>query len=142
MLVALRNPTFLGGYQADLAEVYFELGRTEDALTTLEAIDSGSTVYLNTPKVYGLRGEILRQQDARAHAEEAERCLRRAVEIARKRDWKLGELDTATNLARLLRDQGRSDEARALLQPVYDWFTEGFDTADLKDAKALLEELA
>ncbi len=44
-------------------------------------------------------------------------------------------------LARLLRDQGRGEEARALLQPVYDWFTEGFDTADLKDAKALLEEL-
>ncbi len=52
------------------------------------------------------------------------------------------ELRAATSLARLLRDRGRRDEARALLQPVYDWFTEGFDTADLKDANALLEELS
>ena len=51
------------------------------------------------------------------------------------------ELRAATSLARLLRDQDRRDEARALLAPVYDWFTEGFDTADLKDAKALLDEL-
>lgn len=52
------------------------------------------------------------------------------------------ELRAATSLARLLRDQGRRDEARALLRPVYQWFTEGFDTADLKDTTALLEELA
>ncbi len=72
---------------------------------------------------------------------ESERCFRRALEIARGDEAKFEELQAATSLARLLRDQGRRDEARALLQPVYDWFTEGFDTADLKDAKALLDEL-
>jgi predicted ATPase len=68
--------------------------------------------------------------------------LYRALEIARRPEARSFELRAATSLARLLRDRGRSDEARALLAPVYEGFTEGFDTADLKDAKALLEELA
>ena len=65
-----------------------------------------------------------------------------ALEVARRQSAKSWELRAATSLARLSDRQGRTEEARALLQPVYDWFTEGFDTADLKDAKALLEELA
>ena len=74
-------------------------------------------------------------------ASEAESCFHRAIEIARSQKAKSWELRAATNLAGLWRDEGRTDEARELLAPVYDWFTEGFDTADLKDAKALLDEL-
>ena len=69
-----------------------------------------------------------------------------AVELpssyARRQSGRSLELRAATSLARLWQQQGRTDEARDLLSPVYDWFTEGFDTRDLKDAKALLEELA
>ncbi len=73
--------------------------------------------------------------------DQAESCFRRALEIAGKQEAKSFELRAATNLARQLRDQGRPDEARGIIEPVYDWFTEGFDTADLKDARALLDEL-
>ena len=74
--------------------------------------------------------------------EQAEAAYREAVDVARGQQARSWELRAATSLAGLLRDQGRCDEALALLQPVYDWFTEGFDTTDLKDAKALLEELS
>jgi len=72
---------------------------------------------------------------------EAEICFRRAVTIAKDQGARLFELRAAKNLAELLRDTGRRDEARTTLADIYNWFTEGFDTADLKDAKALLEEL-
>ena len=79
-------------------------------------------------------------QDA-SKVQEAERCLRTAIEIAREQSAKSWELRTTMSLARLLGRQGRRDEARAMLADIYGWFTEGFDTADLKDAKALLDEL-
>jgi predicted ATPase len=69
-------------------------------------------------------------------------CFDRALTVARAQQAKSWELRAATSIARLWRDQGRSDEARELLAPVYEWFTEGFDTSDLKQAKALLAELA
>jgi predicted ATPase len=72
---------------------------------------------------------------------EAERCFRKATAVAQAQGAKLWELRAAVSLARLWRDQGKRAQARDLLAPVYGWFTEGFDTADLKDAKALLEEL-
>ena len=68
-------------------------------------------------------------------------CFNEAIDLAREQSAKLWELRAATSLARLWRDQGKRAEAHDLLAPVYGWFTEGFDTADLKDAKALLEEL-
>jgi predicted ATPase len=71
---------------------------------------------------------------------EAEACFRLAIEKARRRSTKSIELLAATSLARLLRDANRRDEARAMLTEIYNWFTEGFDTAYLKDAKALLDE--
>jgi predicted ATPase len=74
--------------------------------------------------------------------EEAERAFKAALRVARRQQAKAYELRAATNLARLWGEQGRRDEARDLLAPVYGWFTEGFDTADLKDAKALLNALA
>jgi predicted ATPase len=69
-------------------------------------------------------------------------CFHRAIATARKQSGKSLELRATTSLGRLLAKQGRRDEARAMLADIYSWFTEGFDTADLKDAKALAEELA
>ena len=73
--------------------------------------------------------------------EEASACYQQALDVARAQDAKSLELRAATSLARLWRGQGRRDEARAMLAEIYGWFTEGFDTADLKDAKALLDQL-
>jgi len=72
----------------------------------------------------------------------AEADFREAIALAQKMSAKAWELRAATSLARLLRDTGRRDEARAILSEIYNWFTEGFDTADLKDAKALLDQLS
>ena len=77
-----------------------------------------------------------------ASGPDIEACFARAIAVTRQQGAKSLELRAATSLARLWRDQGRRAEARDLLAPVYGWFTEGFDTADLKDAKALLDELA
>lgn len=68
--------------------------------------------------------------------------MQQGIEVARRQNAKSWELRAATSLARLWRERGRRGEARDLLAPVYGWFTEGFDTADLKEAKALLDELA
>jgi predicted ATPase len=73
---------------------------------------------------------------------EAEACFRRALDIARHQQAKSPELRAAMSLARLWQQQGKREAARGLLAPVYGWFTEGFDTADLQDARALLETLA
>jgi predicted ATPase len=85
------------------------------------------------------KGQLLLRQ---GHAEAAEELYFKALRIAREQEAKLWELRAAASLARLRRDQGRRTEARDLLAPVYGWFTEGFDTPDLKEAKALLDELA
>jgi len=78
----------------------------------------------------------------RGKAEEVEEALIESLEIARQHQAKSWELRSATSLARLWRDQGKPQQARELLAPVYGWFTEGFDTRDLKEAKALLDALA
>jgi predicted ATPase len=91
-------------------------------------------------ELHRLRGELTfgKSQDG---VQTAERCYREAVEVAQGQGAKSWELRATTNLARLLRNTNRRDEARAMLSDIYGWFTEGFDTADLKDAKALLEQL-
>ena len=73
---------------------------------------------------------------------EAEACFQRALDMARRQEAKSLELRAAMSLARLWQQQGKDAEARELLAPIYGWFTEGFDTADLQEARALLEELA
>ena len=78
---------------------------------------------------------------AQGKPDEAENSFRYAIEIARTQSARMWGLRATMSLARLLRDTDRRDEARAMLAPIYGWFTEGFDTADLKDAKALLDEL-
>jgi predicted ATPase len=93
------------------------------------------------PELHRLRGELLLKQDHGAEAE-AEQCFRTAIEISRHQSQRLFELRATASFARLLRKQGKPDEARKMLSEIYLWFTEGFDTADLKDAKALLDELS
>jgi predicted ATPase len=85
------------------------------------------------------KGRLLLRQ---GHPEAAEELYRKALRIAAEQEAKLWELRAAASLARLRRDQGRRAEALDLLAPVYGWFTEGFATQDLKEAKALLDELA
>jgi predicted ATPase len=85
------------------------------------------------------KGQVLLRQ---GHSEAAEELYRKALSIARVQEAKLWELRAATSLARLRRNRGRRAEARDVLGPVYGWFTEGFDTPDLKEARALLDELA
>jgi predicted ATPase len=90
-------------------------------------------------EAHRLRGELLLRQD-HPNVAEAQSCFQRAIEIARNQSAKSFELRATMSLARLLVKQGRRDEARTILAEIYNWFTEGFDTADLKDAKALLDE--
>ena len=83
-----------------------------------------------------LRQQTLTQQDA------AEACFQRALDVARRQEARSLELRAAMSLSRLWQQQGKRTEARELLAPIYGWFTEGFDTADLQEAEALLEVLA
>ena len=89
-----------------------------------------------------LRGELLLRQGPRPPWEEAEACFQQALALARHQQAQSWELRAAMSLARLGQQQGKRAAARDLLAPIYGWFTEGFDTADLQEAKALLEELA
>jgi predicted ATPase len=89
-------------------------------------------------ELYRHKGKLLLRQ---GHTEVAEEFYRKALSISQEQEAKMWELRAAVSLARLRRDQGRRDEVRDLLAPVYGWFTEGFGTPDLKDAKALLDEL-
>jgi predicted ATPase len=91
-------------------------------------------------EVNRMAGEIALKSPRREETK-AQAYFERALEVARAQQAKSLELRAAMSMARLWRDQGKRDEARELLAPVYGWFTEGFDTLDLKEAKALLEEL-
>jgi predicted ATPase len=108
----------------------------EEALTLVDT--TGERWY--EPELHRLKGELLLQQ-ASDNQTEVESCFHHALESARTQQAKSFELRTATSLARLWHQKGKRQEAHDLLAPVYNWFTEGFDTADLKDAKALLQEL-
>jgi predicted ATPase len=92
------------------------------------------------PELYRLKGELLLASDPSVEPD-AEVAFRNAIDAARRQSTKSWELRAATSLARLLRHQGKRDEARRTIAEVYEWFTEGFDTLDLKEAKALLDEL-
>ena len=113
-------------------------GQIEEALTLLDealqiAERTGERWF--AAELNRHKGQMLLRQ---GHSEAAEELYRKALSIAEEQEAKLWELRAAVSLARLRRDQGRHAEARDLLAPVYGWFTEGFDTPDLKDAKALL----
>ena len=97
------------------------------------------TVY--APEIHRCRGTLLLALGD-AHVSEAETCFRSAVELARRRGHRSLELRAATSLSRLLQGQDKREDARHMLAEIYSWFTEGFDTADLRDAKTLLDELS
>jgi class 3 adenylate cyclase/predicted ATPase/DNA-binding IscR family transcriptional regulator/ribosomal protein L40E len=127
-----------------LAEALRNESRAEEALNVLTealAVSSKNGVQLYDAEIYRLKGELLASSGAEDRSE-AESCFRRAIEIARRQQAKSWELRAVMSLARLLHHQGKKEEARQMLAEIYGWFTEGFDTADLKDAKALLEELS
>jgi class 3 adenylate cyclase/predicted ATPase len=127
-----------------LAEVYGKAGRAEEGLSVLaEALtvvhSTGQRV--GEAELYRLKGELLLLQTP-PDEHQAEACFRRALDIARRQQAKSWELRTAMSLSQLWQHQRKRQEARQLLAPIYDWFTEGFDTADLQEAKALLDRLA
>jgi predicted ATPase len=131
-------------FLALLAEAHSVSGQPEAGLTAL----TEALTHVNTtgerwyePELHRLKGELLLAQSLDNHTE-AETCFQHALDIARNQQAKSFELRTATSLARLWQQQGKRQEAHDLLAPVYQWFTEGFDTADLIKAKALLDALA
>jgi len=127
-----------------LAEAYGIIGQPEAGLTALtEALTHVETTGERwcEAELYRLQGALLLQQ-ASDNATEAESCFHHALDIARHQQAKSFELRSAMSLSRLWQQQGKRAAARELLAPVYGWFTEGFDTADLQEAKALLDALA
>jgi len=141
----LRGPEREQSYFDSLVgEAYGIIGHTEEGLTTMgetlaRVQTTGERFY--EAELHRIKGELLLAQPA-ADEERVETCFRNAVNVARSQSTKSLELRAVMSLSRLWQRQGKKDEARQLLADVYGWFTEGFDTADLKTAKALLEELA
>jgi Predicted ATPase len=134
-------PNYLGL----LAEACMRAGQTEEGLSILaealtEVDKTGERYY--EAELYRLKGELtLKQSRVQRLESEAEQCFRKAVEIARRQGAKLFELRAVVSLSRLWQRQGRKNEARQRLAEVYGWFTEGFNTQDLQEARALLQEL-
>jgi predicted ATPase len=126
-----------------LADACIEAGRFGEALDALTEVQT--VVIQSEHPVSGVielfKGKLLSKLGV-SKAVDAENCLRSAIGIAHKFSDKMTELCATTSLARLLAQQGRRDEARAILADIYNWFTEGFDTRDLKEAKALLDQLS
>jgi predicted ATPase len=130
--------------QALLAQAHSRIGRGNEAVGLLDdairrADETGERWF--EAELYRIKGQLSLTSPS-ANKAKAESCLERAIEIARSQDAKWWELRAATSLARMWAEQGERQRADELLTPVYGWFTEGFDTADLKDARALLEQLA
>ncbi len=136
-----------------MAEACGKAGQIEQGLNTLaEAMDTvdktGERWY--EAELYRIKGELVlvregKNQKAKGKNEavwEAETCFSKAIDIARRQSAKSLELRAVTSLSRLCQKQGKIEEARQMLAEIYGWFTEGFDTADLKEAKALLDELS
>jgi predicted ATPase len=139
-----RGGPFQQAWIAYLARCYSMMGRTDEAVRMLnEALAhverSGEKFW--QAEMRRLNGEVLLVHRRTATAS-AEACFRAALEVARAQEAKWWELRASASLARLLRDTDRRDEARTMLAEIFSWFTEGFDLPDLKDAKALLDELS
>jgi predicted ATPase len=124
------------------ADAQLVIGKPEAALASvaagLEAVEGAGGAPLEA-ELHRLRGEAMLA--GAGTASDAETAIEKGIDVARRQNAKSWELRGAMSLARLRRQQGRPQEAVTLLAPVYGWFTEGFDTADLKDAKALLDKL-
>jgi len=131
-------------YAVPLAEAYGKEGQSEEGLRVISeelarVHKIGERFY--EVELYRIKGELLLKKPV-ANEEQAESCFQQAIEVARHQAAKSLELRGAMSLSRLWKRQGKQKEAQQLLAEIYNWFTEGFDTADLKAAKALLEELA
>lgn len=134
-----------------LAEAYIKTGRADVGLSLLDealAIVNKAEKHYCEAELYRLKGELLLKDEGREARQNASRelspeaCFRRAIDIARRQQAKSLELRAVMSLSRLWRDQGKKEEARQMLAEIYGWFSEGFDTGDLKAAKALLKGLA
>ena len=126
-----------------LAKAHAELGQIGDAWRPLEeamAVTEATGESWYEAELYRMAAEVA-LLEPKPDVAKAEAYFNRSLDVARKQQAKSWELRAAMSMARLWRDQGKRDEARDLLAPVYGWFTEGFDTLDLKEAKALLDEL-
>jgi predicted ATPase len=133
---------YISGALGSLAEAQAKAGHPEEGLSTLaEALalveQTGERHW--EAELYRLRAELLLMQGEES---EAEASLQRAIEVAKRQQAKSWELRATVSLARLWRRQGRREDARALLAEIYGWFTEGFDTPDLVEARTLIEELS
>jgi len=146
-LAALRATGMAVGMTANLAwlaEAYGQVGQVDEGLHLLaeaQAVVDTTEDRGGEAELHRLHGELLLRQ-AVPDVPQAEACFQQALAVARHQQAKSRELQAATSLARLWQHQGKRDQARELLAPIYGWFTEGFDTVDLQDARALLEELA
>jgi class 3 adenylate cyclase/predicted ATPase len=144
VLDSIRNLISKSLFLGALAEGYKKAGDSKRALELLdEAVDwanrTGERFY--ECELHRLRGEVLLMGNG-PNAPAADNCFRKAIELARVQSAKAWELRATMSLSRLLAEQGKRSEAHAMLGDIYNWFTEGFDTADLRDAKALLNEFA
>jgi predicted ATPase len=129
-------------YLAMLAAAYGKAGRTDEALALVAdalALRERRDERIWEAEIYRVKGELLLKSEDSC---EAETCFRHAIDIARRQSAKSLELRAVMSLSRLLQKQGKKKEARQMLAEIYGWFTEGFDTADLKDAKLFLGELS
>ena len=131
------------GHLASLVEAYGQVGQVDEGINLLaEALALVGTTGERQmeAELHRLHGELLLRQ-AVPDARHAEACFQQALTVARRQQAKSWELRGAMSLSRLWQQQGKRDKARQLLAPIYGWFTEGSDTADLREARALLEEL-
>jgi hypothetical protein len=124
-----------------LAALYGEADAPEQGLRVLAELGDAESLGFYASEIHRVEGE-LRRRIAPQALDDAVRRFQRAIDLARGRELKSLELRASTSLARLRRDQGRPEEAHRVLAEVYGWFTEGFDTQDLRTAKALLDELS
>ena len=142
--ICATGGTPLAWYLCLLAAGLGKVGRSDEGLQVVEegfASVAKTGRQIDSPPLHHVKGELLLVQKP-SDVAEAEQCFRTAIEIARRQSARSEELRATTSRARLLAKQGRCDEACTMLAEIYGWFTEGFDTADLKDAKALLDELS
>jgi predicted ATPase len=131
------------GLLAELAKAYGRIGQTAKALAMLEqalAHCERTGEKRDLAELLRIKGEMLLVRDSGAIVP-AESCFRAALDVARAQEAKWWQLRAAVSLSRLLRDSDRHDEARTMLAEIYNWFTEGFELPDLKEAKELLDEL-
>ncbi len=144
-LLATGTETCMTRLNARLAEACVKVNRVEEGLAAIDrafgVLNRHNERYYEA-ELHRLKGELLLIQDGTSSESEVESCYQKALEVSRSLKAKSLELRAAMSLSRLKQKQGKKEEARKLLQQIYGWFTEGFDTGDLKEAKALIDELS